>query len=450
MYRWVIAGRWLKTLPILWISVVGVMLGVASILVVDSIFHGVMRELRRVWRGSSSDITVQTFLPGALRAGTAVPTDALLRTILATEGVAGAAPRLRRPCLLPPGRELPEVIPIGTVSRRSVLDVLGVEPGDEASVSAFRDFLARAPAARRVPDAARPFDLAGLHDVPPGAIPLLVGERCAAALALERGSTIELLTLPDLEDEPGQGDGVAAQAGTFVVAGTFQTESFIEDLTRAYAPRRELARFAGTLAASTEIAVKAAPGVPLLPLAATLDERLAPYGLSSFYVRPVVTWEENASEVLDAIDNQRGVLDLCLFVIVVVAGFNLLVSLQLLISEKLRDVGTLASLGGSALGIASIFTALGALVTLLGASLGLGAGALLAANINAVHGALSRWIGRSLWEADVYFFDEIPIAFQPQLIALAVAGTFAVTLFFAFLASIRAARLDPVETLRHE
>ena len=450
MYRWVLAWRWLKSLPILWVSGVGVLLGVASILVVDSIFHGVTQELSRIWRGSASDITVQTLPAPARERGATLPTDAMLRTIVATEGVVGAAPRLRRPCVLPPGMKLPEVIAIGAISRRSVLDVLGVDPAAEDSVGDFQRYLAAAPESRRVRDAARPFDLAPFPDAPAGALPLLIGERCAQALHLAPGSLLELMTIPDVDDETVREQGVTAQAGRFVVVGTFATGSFIEDLTRAYAPRAELARFAATLAPSTEIAVRAATGADLDVLCARLRERLRPYDLESGFETPILTWAMKAGEVLDAIDNQRGVLDLCLFFIVIVAGFNLLVSIHLLVTEKMRDVGTLASLGGSALGIASIFTALGVLVTVIGALLGLVTGALLANNINAVHDALSRWTGGRLWDPGVYFFERIPVAFQPELIGLAVAATFAVTLLFAFLASLRVARLDPVETLRHE
>ena len=449
MHRWVIAWRWLRSLPILWVSVVGVALGVASILVVDSIFHGVIQELCRVWRGSASDITVLTFIPPEGGRTTPVPADALVRTELGVDGVAGAAPRFVRPCLLPPGVRLPEVIAIGQVSRQSMVGVVGIDAEAEAGVSGLREFLAAAPEARRVRDAARPFDAADLPPAP-GAIPLLVGDLFATKLGLERGAELELMTIADVD--PG-GDGaqpLVPRAGRFRVVGTFATKSFIEDLTRAYAPREEMVRFAETLSGSTEVAVRAAPGVDLDELKERIDAAIAPYGLHAAFERPVQTWADKADDVLDAIDNQRQVLDLCLFCIVVVAGFNLLVSLHLLVTEKLRDIGTLVALGGSAVGVASIFTALGVLVTGVGSALGLLGGWLLARHINAAHDLVERLTGRTLWDAEVYFFDEIPIAMQPQLVGLAVAGTFGVTLLFSFLGSLRVARLDPVETLRHE
>ncbi len=454
MYRWVIAWRWLKSLPILWVSVVGVLLGVASILVVDSIFNGVLRELKRVYRGSSSDLVVLTQLLPRAGEPDAVPTDAILRAILGVDGVAGAAPRLRRPCILPKELKLPEVVAIGAISRQSLLELFGIVPEDEASVSDFRRFLEQAPPPLRVPDVARPFDVSGLpagggtaYPIP---IPILLGDRCAQALNLARGSTFELLTLGDVDADSASERGVHPRSARFVVAGAFRTESFIEDLQRAYVPRADLQRFAATASASTEIAVKARPDADLRALRASIEERLEPFGMHRLFERPVLLWDELARNTLLAIDNQRHVLDFVLFFIVLVAGFNLLVSLHLLVTEKIRDAGTLASMGGSALGIASIFTALGTLVTALGTGLGLCGGLLLARNINELHDLFARWLGRRLWDADVYLFERIPVDFEPKVIGLAILATFAVTLLFAFLASLRAARLDPVEALRHE
>ena len=450
MYRWVIAWRWLKNLPILWVSVVGVLLGVASILVVDSIFNGVLRELKRVYRGSSSDIVVFTQLPPRGGQVNPAPTEALLAAIRGVEGVEGAAPRLRRPCILPKEMKLPEVIAIGAISRQSLLEVCGIVPKDEATVGDFRRYLERAPPARRVDDFDDPFSARDLPQGTSGAVPILIGDRCAQALKLERGSTFELLTLGDVDPQNAREAGVHPRSQRFVVAGTFVTESFIEDLQRAYVELDELRTFAATASTSTEIAVKARPDADLEALREALLLRLGPYQLNSLLDQPVRLWKEIESRTLAAIDNQRRVLDFVLFFIVLVAGFNLLVSLHLLVTEKLRDIGTLASMGGGAFGIASIFTTLGLLVTGVGATLGLASGFLLAHNINPVHDTLAGWLGRRLWESDVYIFERIPVAFEPAVIGIALVGTFGVTLLFAFLASLRAARLDPVVALRHE
>jgi lipoprotein-releasing system permease protein len=452
MYRWVIAWRWLKRLPMLWVSVVGVFLGVASILVVDSIFNGVLAELRSVYRGTAADLYVPMVLPRRAE-GMQLPTDRILDEIRGCEGVAGAAARLVWPCLLPEGLKLPDIVAIGSISRRSLLDVRGIEPDAEASATQFRRYLAAAPEARRVRDLARPFDVSDLPDADRSAIPLLLGERAAHELGLERGATFQLMTFPDgVTVEHAREKGIQPRTARFLLAGTFDTGFYLEDMTRALVPLGDLQRFIGTKRTSTEIVVKLADVAQIDIMRERLIARLGgpPFNLSHWFSTPVTTWEDLNQNVLAAIANQRQVLDLILFFVVIVAGFNLLVSLNLIVTEKLRDVGTLASLGASSLGIASVFTALGFLVTLVGAALGLAGGAFFAHHVNRLHEWFAQATGHRLWEPTTYLFDTIPTVVAPGVIGLGIAATFAITLLFAFIASLRAARLDPVVALRHE
>jgi len=451
MYRWVIAWRWLRALPILWISVIGVLLGVGSILVVDSIFNGTLRELRRIVRGTTSDIVVSTLRRQDRSGDMHVPARLIREAILKVDGVVAAARRVRRPCLFPSEKPLPEVVAIAEVSRGTLLDVTGIVPDEEFTVSELRDFLASAPAERRVADLARPFDgsFAPTADGRP-VRPIVVGEKFAAALGLSRGSRIELLTLPDRaldgqDLESLQERGIPS--GVFELVGTFKTTHYFDDLTRAYVKLDDLRAFADILSETSEIAVKAAAGRDVMAIADAVAEAVRPFDLAG---PPVQTWDQLEQVKLGAIENQRHVLYVPLILIVLVAGFNLLVSLNLIITEKLHDVGTLAALGGSAVGIAMVFTALGALVTAVGFVLGLVSGTVVAHRINEIHGALARWLGHTLWAEDVYGFHEIPTQIDPTFVMTAVVVTFGCTLLFSFFAALRAARLDPVVALRHE
>jgi lipoprotein-releasing system permease protein len=450
MYRWVIAWRWLKSLPMLWVSVVGVCLGVASILVVDSIFNGVLRELRTVYRGTASDLYIPTVPPRSAH-GEVVPTDAVIHSILGCPGVAGAAARLSWPCLLPETLRLPDIVAIGSISRRSLLDVRGIVPDEEAGVTDLRRYLEAAPPERRVRDVARPFDVSDLPDAVRTCIPILLGDRAAGDLHLQRGATFNLTTFPDeVDPQKARESGIEPIVKTVVVAGTFSTGFYLEDMTRALMGIADLQHFTATQRTSSEIVVKVAAGASLEEVRARLLARLDSFSFSHWFGTPIWTWEELNDNILAAINNQRHVLDLILFFVVIVAGFNLLVSLNLIVTEKLRDVGTLAALGASSFGIASVFTALGFLVTLLGAALGLVGGSFFARHVNDVHDWFAGLVGHRLWESSTYLFDRIPTDFSPGMIGLGIAATFAVTLLFAFLASLRAARLDPVVALRHE
>jgi lipoprotein-releasing system permease protein len=452
MYRWVIAWRWLKSLPMLWVSVVGVCLGVASILVVDSIFNGVLRELRTVYKGTASDLYIPTVPPRSAR-DAVVPIDAVVQAIRGCPGVAGAAVRLSWPCLLPESLRLKDIVAIGAISRRSLLDVRGIVPDEEAGATDLRSYLAAAatPPERRVRDVARPFDVADLPDVARSSIPILLGDRAASDLGLKRGATFTLFTFPDgVTQQQALQQGVEPRERSCVLAGTFATGFYLEDMTRALMRIEDLQKFTETTKSSSEIVVKLAAGADLETVREALRTRLEEFEFARWFNEPVLTWAELNLPILAAISNQRHVLDLILFFVVIVAGFNLLVSLNLIVTEKLRDVGTLAALGASSFGIASVFTALGFLVTLLGSALGLVGGVFLASHVNDVHDWIAGLVGHRLWESSTYLFDRIPTDVAPGMIGLGVAATFAVTLLFAFVASLRAARLDPVVALRHE
>jgi ABC-type lipoprotein release transport system permease subunit len=86
----------------------------------------------------------------------------------------------------------------------------------------------------------------------------------------------------------------------------------------------------------------------------------------------------------------------------------------------------------------------------VGAALGLAGGSFIAHHVNGLHEWFARLTGHRLWEPTTYLFDTIPTVVAPGVIGLGIAATFAVTLLFAFIASLRAARLDPVVALRHE
>jgi ABC-type lipoprotein release transport system permease subunit len=306
MYRWVIAWRWLKSLPMLWVSVVGVFLGVASILVVDSIFNGVLRRAARVYKGTAADLYVPMVPPR--REARQLPTDRILDEIRGCEGVAGAAPRLCWPCLLPEGLKLPDIVAIGSISRRSLLDMRGIEPDAEASATQFRHYLAAAPEARRVRDLARPFDVGDLPGADRTAIPLLLGERAAHELGLERGATFKLMTFPDgVTVEHAREKGIEPRTGLFLLAGTFDTGFYLEDMTRALVPLGDLQRFIGTKRTSTEIVVKLSDGASLDVVRERLILRLGgpPFNLSHLVHDAGHDVERLNETVLAAIANQR-------------------------------------------------------------------------------------------------------------------------------------------------
>jgi len=439
MYRFLIAVRYLRSRPILWVSVLGVLLGIASIVVVDSILNGFLSEQRRIFQGARADLSVQ-LQRYATPDGLVTRSEEVRERVLQTEGVASAAHRLVRWCLFPSDRKVPTLLSLGELSRGPVLQVLGIIPREEQSVSGVLEFLVDVPEERRVADPSAPFEVAAGR----GQWPILLGDRLAEFLELRRGDEIELLTLP--ETAPTE-DGIQPVAGRFVLAGTFRTGAYNIDLTTAYMRLPDLQQYARVASDAAELAVRVEPGEDR----AEVRDRLRA-ALQDLNVRPshVLTWEDTEEILLGAVENQRVLLNVILFSIIFVAGFNLLTTLNLTITDKIQDIGTLSSLGASSVGISSIFTGLGFLVSLLGSVLGLVLGVSLAMNINGVHDAITRVLGNPIFTEDVYGLREIPSQLDPVRIALCVVLSLLCTILFTSLASWRVARLDPVEALRRE
>jgi lipoprotein-releasing system permease protein len=164
----------------------------------------------------------------------------------------------------------------------------------------------------------------------------------------------------------------------------------------------------------------------------------------------VMSWEEKQGALLAAISIEKGILNVLLFMIVAVAGFGILAIFSMIVVEKTRDVGILKSLGASNGGVMSIFLTYGLLLGLIGAGLGTLAGVTITVNINEIEHYLSSWTGIEIFNRDVYYFKDIPFDIQPWTLILVNVGSVAIAVLFSVLPALRAAMLHPVRALRYE
>ncbi len=164
----------------------------------------------------------------------------------------------------------------------------------------------------------------------------------------------------------------------------------------------------------------------------------------------VDTWEDKQGPLLAAIAIEKGILNVLLFLIVAVAGFGILAIFSMIVSEKTRDIGILKALGAPSSGIMQIFLSYGLMLGLVGAVLGTGAGMWLTTNINWVENQLADQTGHHLFDPKIYYFSEIPTDMQAAPIVIVNLGAIAVAVLFSVLPAIRAARLHPVQALRYE
>jgi lipoprotein-releasing system permease protein len=162
------------------------------------------------------------------------------------------------------------------------------------------------------------------------------------------------------------------------------------------------------------------------------------------------TWEEKQGSLLKAIDIEKGILDVLLFMIIAVAGFGILAIFSMIVSEKTRDIGILKALGASSGGVMKIFLTYGLLLGAIGALLGTILGLEITWHINEVEAFIALVTGQKVFDPGIYYFQQIPTEVSPWAVTIVNLGSVAIATVFSILPALRAAMLHPVAALRYE
>lgn len=164
----------------------------------------------------------------------------------------------------------------------------------------------------------------------------------------------------------------------------------------------------------------------------------------------VTSWLQSHRQLLNALDTERAAMFTILSLIIIVAAFNIVSSLVMLVKDKTKDIAILRTIGASSRQIMLIFICNGLLVGIIGTVLGTIIGSSLAYNINVIKNYLEQITGTKFFEAAIYFLNSLPSSVRIENIILIAT----ISLTLCFLATIypayRASRLSPVELLRYE
>jgi lipoprotein-releasing system permease protein len=161
-------------------------------------------------------------------------------------------------------------------------------------------------------------------------------------------------------------------------------------------------------------------------------------------------WQQANSSLVSALVVQRDVMFLILTLIIVVAAFNIISSMIMMVKDKGRDIAILRTMGASRGMILRIFILSGASIGVVGTLAGFGLGIVITQHLEAIRQFIQNALHMELFAAEIYFFTRLPAVIVPHEVAAVVIMALALSFLATLYPSWRAARLDPVEGLRYE
>lgn len=389
-------------------SMAGIALGVAALIVVLSVMNGFQRDVRD--RMLSVLPHIELFVPGELPEAVLDRFTALAALAQQNPSVTGAAPFVAAPAIAMRGQVLRGV------------QVRGVDPQTEPRVS----------------DLVGQMVVGQLDNLKPGGFGLVIGQTLANILNVVVGDTLMLLA-PQGSVSPA---GFSPRMRQFTVVGIYRSGHFEYDSSLVFAQAQDAARlFRDTGTAGVRLRVADMHKAPAV--AAELAAVLPPGVLAADWSRNNRTW-------FAAVQTEKRMMFLILALIVAVAAFNLLSSQVMAVKDKQSDIAILRSLGASPAKIARIFLIQGALIGLVGTGLGVMGGALIAYNVDVLVPTIERALGIQFLPQEIYFIASLPSDPRVPDIVLIAATSLIMSLLATLYPSWRASRLEPAQVLRHD
>lgn len=266
---------------------------------------------------------------------------------------------------------------------------------------------------------------------------VLVGKRMAELMALHPGTTIDLMD-PQGEATPF---GTVPKQREFKVVGLFEVGMSEYDKNIVILPLKTAQEFFGledrvsqaevftdNLEANDHVVMEIAHAVP--PSVAVLG------------------WKHGDSNFFQAVQIERNVMFLILTLIVFIASFNIISGLVMLVKDKQPDIAILKTVGASRFSVMRVFIMVGSAIGLLGTLLGVALGLIVTVNLNTIVGFIQSILHTELFNPEVYFLSALPYKLNAHEILSIAFMAITLSVLAAFYPSFRAARLDPVLSLK--
>lgn len=386
------------------VSMIGIALGVAALIVVMSVMNGFQKELKDRILGVVSHLEVT----GSY--GRVYAWQKLAEDIAKDKAVVATAPYIFAQGMLVKGKFSQGVA------------IRGILPEQEEKISALSQHIKNG----------------SLNALQAGQYGLLIGSDLARTLGLNIGDTV-MLVAPRAQASLV---GLIPRMRRFTVVGIFEMGMYEYDSSLVFSHLEDtqtLYEFDGAVSGIRAVLCN-------IDLAPVVAQRLNTT-LGDVYV---TDWTQQNANFFAAIQMEKRVMFIILFLIVAVAAFNLVSTLVMTVTEKTSDIAILRTIGAAPRNILAIFIMQGALVGMIGLAAGILGGVILAENVGVIVPAIERAFGTHFLPKSVYNIDELPSLLLWTDVNRVALFTFLLSLLATVYPAFRAAKMAPAEALRNE
>ena len=385
-------------------SMLGIGLGVATLITVLSVMNGFEKELTERILGFVSHATIEDW-NGEFR-----DWESVVERSKRHERVIGAAPYIEQETLLK-GRGI------------NGAQVRGILPEREIEVS----------------DLAKQVTSGSIDDLQAGEFNVLLGEGLALQLGVQAGDSVTIFA-PQVRATPA---GIIPQVKRFTVSGVFSAGVNEYDTALAVVHLSDAQRLFRLSNTVTGVRLKLDDLFQAWQVARQLANELP----GAYNVKD---WSRQHSNLFRAVRQEKLVMFVILSLIVAVAAFNIISTLIMVVTDKQADIAILRTMGASPGTVMRIFIVQGSLIGVVGTFIGVIGGVLLALNVETIVPALERMFNTDFLSADVYYISELPSDLQWRDVFKFSSLSLLLSLLATLYPAARAARVQPAEALSYE
>ena len=391
------------------ISVAGIFLGVAALIIVLAVMNGFEIELRDKILGINSHIVLMEYTGGMENH------ERVMEELKSVDGVVASTPFIYGQAMLKNSGRVTGVVLRG-MSIETYGNVINLGKMRDGNID-------------NLSSGGNKTDLPGV----------VIGKELAQNLGLLLFDTVEILVPMGISTPMG----IVPKIKKFSVVGIFDSGSYEYDSSLVFMSLKNCKKFLGMKDTVTGIEIKVDDIYGAGRIAKAIQNRLGyPYWARS--------WMEMNKNLFSALKLEKRVMFIILSLIVIVAAFNIITTLIMTVMEKSRDIAILKSMGATARSIMKIFMIEGIVIGGIGIILGCIAGITVALNLEWISRSVENLFGFKILPEGVYYLNEVPSKINYGDVAVIVIAAMLICFLASIYPSWRASKLDPAEALRYE